>query len=94
MLTRNAFPVCAGACVCACVCVCVCLSSLQHFDMIKDKKYGLFKTYFYSYYISYIQSVDRKTIKSVTMLAQSGFWLKSVQLETSECSTLPRHVSH
>ena len=30
--------------VCACVCVCV-----QHFDMIKDKKYGLFKTYFYSY---------------------------------------------
>ena len=32
-----------------CVCVCVCVSSLQHFDMIKDKKYGLFKTYFYSY---------------------------------------------
>ena len=29
------------------VCVCVCVSSLQHFD--KDKKYGLFKTYFYSY---------------------------------------------
>ena len=28
--------------------VCVCVSSLQHFDMIKDKKY-FFKTYFYSY---------------------------------------------
>ena len=25
------------------------VSSLQHFDMVKDKKYGLFKTYFYSY---------------------------------------------
>ena len=59
MLTRNAFPVCAGACVrvcvcacvrvCVCACVCVCVSSLQHFDMIKDKKYRLFKTYFYSY---------------------------------------------
>ena len=47
-------------CVCLCVCVCarvhvrihVCMCvflSLQHFDMIKDKKYGLFKTYFYSY---------------------------------------------
>ena len=36
-------------CVCVCVFVCVCVSSLQHFDIIKDKKYGLFKTYFYSY---------------------------------------------
>ena len=43
-------------CVCVCVCVraharaCACVFlSLQHFDMIKDKKYGLFKTYFYSY---------------------------------------------
>ena len=44
--------------------------------------------------ISYRQSVNSKTIKSVTMLSQSGFWLKSVQSETSECSTLPRHVSH
>ena len=36
--------------VCACVCMCVCVFlSLQHFDMIKDKTYGLFKTYFYSY---------------------------------------------
>ena len=40
-------------CVCVCVCVCfmhvhVCVC-LQHFDMIKDKTYGLFKTYFYSY---------------------------------------------
>ena len=36
-------------CMCVCMCVCVCVSSLQHFDMIKDKKYGLLKTYFYSY---------------------------------------------
>ena len=43
--------VCRYVCVyvCVCVCVCVCVSSLQYFDMIKDKKYGLFKTYFYSY---------------------------------------------
>ena len=33
-----------------------------------------------------------QTIKSITMLSQSGFWLKTVQSETSECSTLPRHV--
>ena len=62
-------------CMCMCMCVCVCVSSLQHFDMIKDKKYGLFKTFFY---ISYRQSVSSKTIKSVTMLSQSGFWLTSV----------------
>ena len=36
--------VCVCVCVRACVCVCVCVSSLQYFDMIKDKKYGLFKT--------------------------------------------------
>ena len=47
--------VCVYVCVCVCVCVrvCVCvsirISSLQYFDMIKDQKYGLFKTYFYSY---------------------------------------------
>ena len=43
--------VCACVCVSACVrvCVCVCVSSLQYFDMIKDKKYGLFKTFCYSY---------------------------------------------
>ena len=40
------------------------------------------------------QSVNSKTIESVTMLSQSGFWLKTVQSETSECSRLPRHVSH
>ena len=28
---------------------CVCVLSLQYIGMIKDKKYGLFKTYFYSY---------------------------------------------
>ena len=68
------------------MCVCVCL---QYFDMSKDKKYGLFKTYFYRY-----NAVNTKTIKSVTMLSQSGFWLKTVQSETSECSALPSHVSH
>ena len=48
MLTRNAFPVCVGACACVCGCVyvhvcgvCVCVLNLQYFDMIKDKKYGL-----------------------------------------------------
>ena len=30
-----------------CICVCVCISSLQYFDMTKDKKYCLY-TYFYS----------------------------------------------
>ena len=87
---------CTHTCMCMCVHVCVFLS-LQHFDMIKGKTYGLFKTYFYIYrykYISYRQSVNSKTIKSVTTLSQSGFWLKSVQSEISECSTLPRHVSH
>ena len=47
--------VCVHACVCVrvCVhvCVCVCISSLHYFDMIKDKKYGIFKTYFHSYNI-------------------------------------------
>ena len=42
--------------------------------------------------ISYRQSVNSKIIESITMLSQSGFWLKTVQSETSECSTLPRHV--
>ena len=59
MSTRNAFPVCLCLCVVMCVCVyvggwagvcvCVCISSLQYFDMIKDQKYGLFKSYFYGY---------------------------------------------
>ena len=44
--------------------------------------------------ISYRQSVNSKAIKSVSMLSQSGFWLKSVQSDTSQCLTLPRHVSH
>ena len=39
--------------------------------------------------ISYRQSVNSKAIKSVAMLSQSGFWLKSVQSDTSECLTLP-----
>ena len=43
--------------------------------------------------ISYRQSVNSKTIKSITMLSHSGFWLKIVQSEASECSTLPRHES-
>ena len=34
-------------CVCVmCVCVCVCISGLQYFEIIKDQKYGPFKTYF------------------------------------------------
>ena len=51
---NKVYLVCVCVCVCArarahaCVCVCVFLS-LQHFDMIKDKTYGLFKTYFYNY---------------------------------------------
>ena len=55
---------CTHTCMCMCVtCMCMCVTcmcvhvclyvcvflSLQHFDMIKDKTYGLFKTYFYSY---------------------------------------------
>ena len=45
--------VCVFTCVCMCVCVCMSNSSLHYFDMIKDKKYGLFKTHFYSYNISH-----------------------------------------
>ena len=37
------------SCMCVSVYVSVRLLSLQNFDMIKDKKYDLFKTYFYSY---------------------------------------------
>ena len=37
--------------------------------------------------ISHRQSVNCKTIKSVTMLSQNGFWL--IQSETPECLTLP-----
>ena len=94
--------VCVHMCVCVyvhmCVCVCVCISSLHYFDMIKDKKYCLFKISFtaiiYDMHFQR-QSVNSKTIiKSITMLSHNGFWLKIVQSKAFECSTLPRHVSH
>ena len=44
-------------------------------------------------WISCRQSVNSKTIKSIIMLSQGGFWLKVVQSEASEYSTLPGHVS-
>ena len=45
---NKVYLVCVHVHVCVCMCVCVFLS-LQHFDMIKDKTYGLFKIYFYIY---------------------------------------------
>ena len=45
-------------------------------------------------FISWRQSFNSKIIESITMLSQSGFWLKVVQSKAFECSALPRHVSH
>ena len=39
--------------------------------------------------ISHRQSVNSKTIESVTMLSLSGFWLKTVQSETSDAQHCP-----
>ena len=46
MLIINAFPVCVCLSVYVCVCVRACarISNLQYFDIIRDQKYGLFKT--------------------------------------------------
>ena len=101
MLTRNAFPVCAGTCACVCACVvCVCVCVFRACNTLTRSKIRSMVYLKLTFTViihdmhSYRQSVNSKTIKSVTMLSQSGFWLKSVQSETSECSTLPRHVSH
>ena len=37
------------SCMCVCIYAYVYMQSQQYFDMIKGPKYGLFKTYFYSY---------------------------------------------
>ena len=57
----------ACACVCMCVCVCVFLN-LQHFDMIKDKTYGLFKTYFYSYWYNTFSTDNLLIIRPLKVL--------------------------
>ena len=46
------FTWCVCVCVRTCACVCVFLS-LQHFDMIKDKTYGVFKTKTYGVFKTY-----------------------------------------
>ena len=90
--------VCTCVCVRVCVCTCVCISSLHYFDMIKDQKYALFKTYFHSYNILHAFPKGNllivRPLKVFTMLSHRGFWLKIVQSKAFECSALPRHVSH